>query len=44
MLTSYNPGSFELPKPKQEGPKEAPKKGDKKNDKKKRSTRNNRAV
>ena len=46
MLTSYQLGSFSLPKPKTEGPKEAPKnkKGDKKNGKNKRTTRNNRAV
>lgn len=44
MLTSYQIGSFELPKP--EGPKEAPKnkKGDKKNGKKNRSARDKRTV
>lgn len=45
MLTSYKIGSFDLPKPKTEGPKEAPKKikkGAKTNDKKKRTSANNR--
>ena len=46
MLTSYQIGSFSLPKSKIEGSKEAPKnkKGDKKNGKNKRTTRNNRSV